>query len=163
MIFIAIGSNLSSKNFGSPISACLAALEKIGQNRIDILQISSWYETAPVPVSSQPNYVNGVIAVKTELDSLALLDVLLAIELEMGRRRSVSNAARIIDLDLLSYNADILAGGRLTLPHPRMTERAFVIKPMAEIAPDWQHPVSGAKITDILAELADQDIKLITA
>ena len=163
MIFIGIGSNLISKTYGPPISNCETAFELISQNHVDILHQSSWYETAPIPVSAQQNFVNGVVAVKTNLDSLQLLNVLLAIEIKMGRQRSEPNAARIIDLDLLSFNAKIIDSDRLTLPHPRLTERAFVVQPIAEIAPDWRHPISGLLITEILAGLTDQDIKLISA
>ncbi len=163
MIFIGIGSNLKSETYGPPISNCEAAFEQISQNRVDILRQSSWYETVPIPASTQQNFVNGVVAVKTNLDSSQLLDVLLAIEIEMGRQRSEPNAARIIDLDLLSFNAKIIDSDRLTLPHPRLTERAFVVQPIAEIAPDWRHPISGLLITEILASLTDQDIKLISA
>ncbi|MDP7101789.1 MAG: 2-amino-4-hydroxy-6-hydroxymethyldihydropteridine diphosphokinase [Rhodospirillales bacterium] len=163
MIFIGIGSNLKSETYGPPISNCEAAFELISQNRVDILRQSSWYETVPIPVSTQQNFVNGVVAVKTNLDSSQLLDVLLAIEIEMGRQRLEPNAARIIDLDLLSFNAKIIDSDRLTLPHPRLTERAFVVQPIAEIAPDWRHPISGLLITEILAGLTDQDIKLISA
>ncbi len=163
MIFIGIGSNLKSETYGPPISNCEAAFEQISQNRVDILRQSSWYETVPIPASTQQNFVNGVVAVKTNLDSSQLLDVLLAIEIEMGRQRSEPNAARIIDLDLLSFNAKIIDSDRLTLPHPRLTERAFVVQPIAEIAPDWRHPISGLLITEILAGLTDQDIKLISA
>ena len=157
------GSNLKSETYGPPISNCEAAFEQISQNRVDILRQSSWYETVPIPASTQQNFVNGVVAVKTNLDSSQLLDVLLAIEIEMGRQRLVPNAARIIDLDLLSFNAKIIDSDRLTLPHPRLTERAFVVQPIAEIAPDWRHPISGLLITEILAGLTDQDIKLISA
>jgi len=163
MIFIGIGSNLISETYGSPISNCEAAFELISQNRVDILYQSSWYETAPIPTSAQQNFVNGVVAVKTNLDSLQLLNVLLAIEIEMGRQRSEPNAARIIDLDLLSFNAEIVDNDCLTLPHPRLTERVFVVQPIAEIAPDWRHPISGLLITEILAGLTDQDFKLISA
>ena len=163
MIFIGIGSNLKSETYGPPISNCEAAFEQISQNRVDILRQSSWYETVPIPASTQQNFVNGVVAVKTNLDSSQLLDVLLAIEIEMGRQRLEPNAARIIDLDLLSFNAKIIDSDRLTLPHPRLTERAFVVQPIAEIAPDWRHPISGLLITEILAGLTDQDIKLISA
>ncbi|MDP7623762.1 MAG: 2-amino-4-hydroxy-6-hydroxymethyldihydropteridine diphosphokinase [Rhodospirillales bacterium] len=163
MIFIGIGSNLKSETYGPPISNCEAAFEQISQNRVDILRQSSWYETVPIPASTQQNFVNGVVAVKTNLDSSQLLDVLLAIEIEMGRQRLEPNAARIIDLDLLSFNAKIIDSDRLTLPHPRLTERAFVVQPIAEIAPDWRHPISGLLITEILASLTDQDIKLISA
>ena len=81
----------------------------------------------------------------------------------MGRQRSEANAARIIDLDLLSYNAEIIESKILTLPHPRMMERAFVVQPITEIAPAWRHPLTGITITEILAGLTDQDIKLIPA
>tara|TARA_B100000315_G_scaffold259931_1_gene318195 strand:+ start:18975 stop:19466 length:492 start_codon:yes stop_codon:yes gene_type:complete len=163
MIFIGIGSNLSSDIYGLPISVCEAAVDIISRNRVDILARSSWYETAPIPASAQPNFVNGVIAVETKLDSSQLLNVLLAIEIDMGRQRSVPNAARIIDLDLLSFNTETIESEHLTLPHPRLAERAFVVQPIAEIAPDWRHPFSGQVITEILATLTDQDITRISA
>ena len=163
MIFIGIGSNLSTETYGPPIAICETAIELISKNHVSIVQRSSWYETAPLPASEQPNYTNGVIAVKTNLDSLQLLNKLLSVEREMGRQRSEANAARIIDLDLLSYNAEIIESKILTLPHPRMMERAFVVQPIAEIAPAWRHPLTGITITEILAGLTDQDIKLIPA
>lgn len=124
---------------------------------------SAWYETAPIPASAQPNFINGVICVETALISLDLLAVLQAIETRMGRVRSIPNAARVIDLDLLAYNDDIVATKHLTLPHPKLTERAFVAQPIAEIAPDWCHPLTGVSIKKILSDLSDQEITRISA
>ena len=109
------------------------------------LRVSAWYRTAPVPASDQPWYVNAVAEVASGLPADALLAELHAVEAEFGRRRTVPNAARPIDLDLLDYHGEIAAGGpgRATLPHPRMTGRAFVLRPLADVAPDWRHPVTG--------------------
>jgi 2-amino-4-hydroxy-6-hydroxymethyldihydropteridine diphosphokinase len=119
---------------------------------------SSWYETSPIPISTQPNFINGVISIRTHLESLQLLKLLLKIESEMGRKRDVKNAARVIDLDLIAYNDEIIATKNLILPHPRLTQRAFVIEPIAEIAPDWKHPVLGLRIEKLKSTVAHQKI-----
>ena len=102
MIFIGIGSNLTSDNYNSKLDACRGSIELLRRNNIEISSQSSWYETLPIPASSQSNFINGVISVKTHLDSSYLLDLLLTIEAQMGRKRGVKNAARIIDLDLIN-------------------------------------------------------------
>jgi len=121
---------------------------------------SPWYETAPVPASDQPWFVNGVAAVETELGPEALLAVLHRVEAELGRARSVPNAARIIDLDLLAYGRIVTGGGvpeqregRLVLPHPRLHERRFVLQPLVDLAPDWRHPVLGRTARELLEDL----------
>ncbi|MFP6713108.1 MAG: 2-amino-4-hydroxy-6-hydroxymethyldihydropteridine diphosphokinase [Rhodospirillales bacterium] len=161
MIFIGIGSNLPSEKFGAPQAVCEAAVNHLAQNDIEVLRRSSWYETAPIPASQQPNYVNGVVSIGTNLDSLKLLDLLLDVESRMGRERYFSNAARIIDLDLLAYNDEIVDTERLCLPHPRLEDRAFVVQPILEIAPDWQHPHSRRSIQEILENLSEQEITRI--
>ncbi len=158
MIFIGIGSNLTSDNYNSKLDACRGSIELLRRNNIEISSQSSWYETLPIPASSQSNFINGVISVKTHLDSSHLLDLLLTIEAQMGRKRGVKNAARIIDLDLIAYNCEIVETETLTLPHPRLSQRAFVVRPIAEIAPDWRHPVLGLKINEVLTTLSDQKI-----
>ena len=162
MIIIGIGANLKSDLHNSIIEACETSLQLIKESNIDVICQSSWYETEPVPASSQPNFVNGVISVKTQLSSLELLKVLLSIETKMGRRRSKKNAARVIDLDLIAYHDDIVESELLTIPHPRLFQRAFVVKPILEIAPNWRHPVLGVSIGALLPPLANQKIKQLS-
>ena len=112
-----------------------------------------------MPASDQPWYVNVVAEVATPLSADELLAALHGIEDLFGRVRSVRNAARLIDLDLLDFRGEIASPqpGGATLPHPRMAERAFVLRPLADLAPDWRHPVSGASIQSLLEALpADQ-------
>jgi 2-amino-4-hydroxy-6-hydroxymethyldihydropteridine diphosphokinase len=121
--------------------------------------VSPWYRTAPVPASDQPWYVNAVAEVASDLSADALLAELHAVEAAFGRARTVPNAARPIDLDLLDFHGQIAAGGpgRATLPHPRMTDRAFVLLPLADLAPEWRHPVSGLTVRALIEALpADQ-------
>lgn len=114
---------------------------------------SHWYQSEPVPASDQPWYVNGVAIVETPLAPLALLETLLALERRFDRRRGVPNAARTLDLDLLDYRGRKMTTGRLTLPHPRLQTRRFVLAPLVEIAPAWRHPLSQHSAAALLAEL----------
>lgn len=158
MILIGVGSNLPSERYGSPLETCRAALAAVEAAGIAIRRRSRWYESAPVPPSGQPWFVNAVAEVETSLTPEALLAALHAIEERFGRVRRERNEARILDLDLLAYD-DLVRGGRSgpVLPHPRMQQRAFVLLPLAELAPNWRHPVTGARIADLIAELpADQ-------
>lgn len=143
MIVIALGANLPS-SAGAPaetLAAALAALEEAG---VRVEKRSRWYRSAPVPASDQPDYVNAVVLVATALDPKALLALLHRIETRFGRVRGAKDAARTLDLDLLAYD-DIVGDGAdgLVLPHPRLHERAFVLRPLAEIAPGWRHPTLG--------------------
>jgi len=161
MIIIGLGGNLPSARFGSPqatLNAALAALEEQG---LRVTARSRWYESAPVPLTDQPWFVNGVAAVETDLSPKALLALLLATEQHFGRVRSVPNAARIIDLDLLLYHDEVINDAEgLIIPHPRLHERAFVLLPLRDIAPDWRHPVLGLPLDDFIRRLpADQMIR----
>ena len=142
-VLIGLGSNLSGK-FGSPRGACGAALEALQNIGLKVIVRSPWYESVPVPISEQPHFVNGIVSIMTELAPAALLRQILKIERIMGRQRTKPNAARIIDLDLLAHGELICdgVGGFPVLPHPRLHERAFVILPLADLMPDWQHPLS---------------------
>lgn len=160
MILIALGSNLAGE-FGSPRSACEAALSALGERGASLLQRSPWFRSAPQPPSGQPDFINGVAEVSCRLDPGALLALLHEIEAQMGRRRSVANAARVIDLDLLDYHGRIhRVPGGLHLPHPRLASRAFVLLPLAEVAPDWVHPETGARLSDLIAAMPpDQGVE----
>ncbi len=158
-IFIGAGANLPHPSYASPRETLQAALLELDRRQACVLRYSPWYSTAPVPASSQPWYVNVVAQVETGLTADALLNLLHDIEELFGRVRSVPNASRLIDLDLLDYRGEISAGGpgRATLPHPRMATRAFVLRPLADLSAAWRHPVSGTPIQDLLAGLpADQ-------
>jgi 2-amino-4-hydroxy-6-hydroxymethyldihydropteridine diphosphokinase len=162
MIFIAIGSNDLSEIYGTPLENCEAAITLLERRKVAMIRKSGWYETVPIPASAQPNFINGVICVETHLTNIDLLTVLLEIEAQMGRVRSVKNAARIVDLDLITYHDEIFNSDRLVLPHPRLSERAFVAQPIADLAPDWRHPISGLLITEILAPLYKQEIRRVS-
>ena len=154
MIYIAIGSNLSYKNFRKPLDVCRAAVSALEKKGCYLLAQSRWYRSAPIPASTQPFFINGVVAIKTEKDPSSLMSQLHQIEYEFGRIRLQSNAARTLDLDLLSYH-DLIKEGPETplLPHPRMVNRSFVLFPLAEIAPNWLHPISGKCIRNLIADL----------
>lgn len=163
MIFIGLGGNLTCPTFGPPRATCGAALQIMEQRGIKIAARSRWYESAPVPISDQPWYVNGVVAVETAFDARELVLEVLEIENELGRRRTIANAPRTIDLDVIAHGDSVIEGDarhRVTIPHPRMHGRAFVLLPLAEIAPDWRHPISGTAIKDLIAALpVDQDCR----
>ena len=161
-ILIALGGNLDHPQFGSPRQVLEAALAELDRRRIRAVRVSPWYRTAPVPASDQPWYVNAVAEVEAGLSADRLLACLHEVEAVFGRARSTPNAARIIDLDLLDFRGQTAPGGpgRATLPHPRMTGRAFVLRPLADLEPQWRHPVSGASIQQLLEALpADQAIE----
>jgi 2-amino-4-hydroxy-6-hydroxymethyldihydropteridine diphosphokinase len=148
-ILIGLGANLPSP-VGPPKATLEAALARFEEHGLSLVARSSWLLTTPVPASDQPLFVNGVAQVATRLSPLDLLAALLAIERSFGRERGVANAARTLDLDLLAYGRLVMASPALTLPHPRMTDRLFVMAPLAELAPDWRHPVSGLRADALL-------------
>lgn len=161
-IFIALGANLEHPVHGPPRRALEAALDDLGHRGVFVRRVSPWYRTAPVPASHQPWYVNAVADVETALPADALLMRLHEVEDAFGRVRTVPNAARLIDLDLLDFHGETATGGpgRAILPHPRMEGRAFVLRPLADLAPNWRHPRTGASIRELLAALpADQVIE----
>jgi len=167
MIIVGVGSNLFSDNHGSPQQNCEAALGRLAERGDTVVARSPWYRTRPLPISEQPWFVNAVVRIQTDRTATQLLRQLHAIEQDIGRRRSMPNAARVIDLDLLDYDGQIVAGdsAELILPHPRMHERRFVLAPLRDIAPDWRHPVTGLTVDELLAGIdrqagsIDQDIE----
>ena len=156
MILIALGANLPGPA-GAPADALRAALAGLEERGVKILSVSSFYETPAWPDPEQPAFVNAVAAVETTLQPVELLTLLHGVETDFGRLRSAPNAPRTLDLDLLDYEGRVVTEG-VVLPHPRMTERSFVLVPLAEIAPAWRHPVTGEGVMDLLARLPDRDV-----
>lgn len=156
MKLVALGANLPSR-FGTPAQTLYAALKAMAQKEVWPVQISRVWKTAPVPFDpAQPWYHNAVAAVQTDKTPQELLATLLSIEAEFGRIRSIKNAPRLLDLDLIAYDDVVLADTPdLILPHPRMHERGFVLLPLSDIADEWAHPQSGALLEDMLAALPD--------
>jgi 2-amino-4-hydroxy-6-hydroxymethyldihydropteridine diphosphokinase len=154
---IALGSNLTSP--ADNLREATQRAKRLGK----VLVVSSFYETDPVGFTEQPQFVNAAMLLETELEPLELMRELLAIERAMGRDRTAAPAKgpRVIDLDLLLMGDVVLSGARsadglteLTVPHPAMAERRFVLEPLAEIAPGMVHPVSGWTVAEMLGRLA---------
>ncbi len=160
MIVIGLGANLPSERFGSPVETLEAALTALnGYRGVSVMRRSRWFESAPVPMSDQPWYVNGVCLVETDLSAGELLSILHEIEADFGRVRSEKNAPRVLDLDLLVYHELVTPDDHdFTVPHPRMHERGFVLLPMVDLIPGWTHPQSGADLKALIDALPLEQI-----
>ena len=134
--YVGLGANLGDRK--DTLQAALRLLDDLPEVRI--IRRSSLYETAPIGVTEQPEFLNAVVEVETTLPALALLRALLDIENLLGRVRTLRWGPRVIDLDLLVYGSDLIALPELIVPHPRLWERAFVLTPLAEIAPELVVP-----------------------
>jgi 2-amino-4-hydroxy-6-hydroxymethyldihydropteridine diphosphokinase len=154
--YVALGSNLQQPQV--QVSQALKALGDLPQTRVT--RRSSLYRTAPVGYDDQPDFINAVAEVETALAPIDLLRALLALEDRHGRERPFPNAPRILDLDLLLYDDVVMQTPELTLPHPRMQDRGFVMLPLAEIAPRLQIGPYGLA-SDLAAACADQGVQKI--
>jgi 2-amino-4-hydroxy-6-hydroxymethyldihydropteridine diphosphokinase len=141
-IILALGGNLAG-DYPSLEALLEAALSAFLHAGIRVVRRSGWWRSAAWPDPRAPAYLNGVALVETALAPRELMDALLALEASFGRSRSTQNAPRTLDIDLIAYGRAVIDGPGLVLPHPRAAERLFVMGPLAEIAPDWVHPVSG--------------------
>jgi 2-amino-4-hydroxy-6-hydroxymethyldihydropteridine diphosphokinase len=157
--YIALGSNLGDRE--EILAGATDRLGRLGR----VVARSSLYETEPVGYRDQPAFLNAVLALETELEPTPLLHALLVIERELGRDRShgVLNGPRILDLDLLLMGDSIVAEGELTLPHPALAQRRFVLAPLAQIAPQLRHPQLKQTMADLLAQLPNEGENRISA
>lgn len=154
LAYIALGANLGDP--AATVNAAFAALSGLPQTRL--VATSALYRTAPIGIADQPEFVNAAASVETTLTPEALLDALLAIEQQFGRVRAEKNGPRTLDLDILLYDEQIIATPRLTLPHPRLHLRAFVLYPLADLAPKLCIPGRG-QLAAWLPAVANQGIQ----
>ena len=160
MILIAIGANLPAGDGALPLTTCEEAVRAVCTiPGMTLVAQSTWYRSQAIPVSSQPDYCNGVIRMAGGIEPHRLLQALQAIEARFGRVRSVPNAARTLDLDIIDIDGLLHATPDLLLPHPRAHERAFVLYPLTDVAPDWRHPTLDQSAAALLAGLPPQKIK----
>jgi 2-amino-4-hydroxy-6-hydroxymethyldihydropteridine diphosphokinase len=156
--FVALGSNLAG-DLDCPASQVLRGFQRISAlPKTKLMRQSSLYQSAPVGYDAQPDFINAVVEISTQLSPQHLLDGLLEIEQLAGRERPFLNAPRVLDCDLLHYENTTLNSQKLTLPHPRMQARAFVLLPLAEIAPDFIIPNHGS-VVELSQNCKNQAIK----
>ncbi len=149
-VFFSIGGNIGDRQ-----ANLVKAITEIGQRVGKILVASSIYETKAWGIENQPDFLNQVLLVETALTPLATLETILTIELEMGRIRAQKWYTRIIDIDLLFFDDQIITSQQLTIPHPFLAKRNFVLAPLAEIAPDFIHPVLQKSIKALYLDSKD--------
>jgi 2-amino-4-hydroxy-6-hydroxymethyldihydropteridine diphosphokinase len=151
LIYLSLGSNVGDR--AANLERAIAALREAG---VQVLRRSLLYETEPVDFLAQPWFLNCVVEAETSLPPPQLLDALQGIERAMGSKKLVRNGPRIIDLDILLYDASVVSAPGMEIPHPRMAGRRFVLVPLAELAPELPHPVLAATIAELLAATHDK-------
>ena len=157
-VYLLLGSNL-----GDRLQVMQTARELIQKEIGEIHAVSSVYETAPWGVLDQPAFLNQVVKIQTELKAEEVLRIILEIEHELGRVRYERWGARVIDIDILYFRNLILESARLTIPHPRLHERRFTLIPLAEIAPDYVHPILNRSSLQLLASCPDDsEVKIFS-
>ena len=156
-VFLALGSNVGDREVNMR-----TAVARLGSDEIRVVRRSSLYETAPREMLDQPWFLNAVVEAETSLFPMQLLARIRDIERQMGRRRVTPKGPRNIDIDILFYGRSVIATTELEVPHPRIGERRFVLEPLAEIAPDFRHPVTGKTAVEMLAALEPQGVRRLS-
>ncbi|HVI06702.1 MAG TPA: 2-amino-4-hydroxy-6-hydroxymethyldihydropteridine diphosphokinase [Candidatus Binatia bacterium] len=154
--YLSLGSNLGDR--ARNIATAISSLREIGE----VAAMSSLYETEPVEFTDQPWFLNSAVALDTKASPAELMADILAIEEKMGRRRLVKKGPRVIDIDILFFGDQVVESSSLLIPHPSIAERRFVLEPLAEIAPDAVHPVSGKTVRQLRDALpAGQQVRRV--
>ncbi len=151
-VYIGVGSNL-----GDRLSNCKEAIKELSRSALKILRVSTIYESKPWGVTEQPTFLNLVVYGQTELTPYELLGRLKGIESALGRTETYRWGPRVIDLDILFYGDQIINDKELIVPHPYLTERIFVLKPLSEIAPELRHPLTGKTILEYLNDIEKEN------
>ena len=152
VVFLALGSNIGDRQIN--LQAAIHALEP----EVHPTACSPVYETPPWGYLDQPKFLNQVIKAETHLSPSKLLDYIKEIEQKQGRQETFRNGPRLIDLDIIFYDQEVIDSPPLTIPHPRLENRAFVLVPLADLAPHYMHPILGVSILDLLAKVDNQGI-----
>jgi 2-amino-4-hydroxy-6-hydroxymethyldihydropteridine diphosphokinase len=154
VVYLSLGSNVGDRE-----AELRTALSKLHSHDFQIERVSSLYETDPVEMRDQPQFLNIVLEARTTLYPMRLLLRIANIEREMGRRRTVTKGPRNIDIDILLFGRFTVETPQLQIPHPRMTERRFVLEPLVELSPDLRHPVTRRTMREILAQAPEQRVR----
>jgi len=155
-VYLGLGSNLGAREVNLQ-----AALDRLGGAGLCVSRVSPVYETEPVGFSNQGRFLNLVVETKTHLLPGLILPRIASIEQALGRQRTMRNGPRTIDIDILLYDSVTLRNAALVIPHPRMTERRFVLAPLADLAPDLRHPVTNLTIREMLERVTGQEVQRV--
>jgi 2-amino-4-hydroxy-6-hydroxymethyldihydropteridine diphosphokinase len=161
MILLALGANLPGPEGATPVQTCQAAIPRlVSVTGLTLIAVSNWYRTTPITPTAMPDFCNGVIRLEGEVMPNELMAACQGVEMEFGRvHDGKTNAARPLDIDIIDLNGQIRAVPAPILPHPRAHLRAFVLRPIADVAPTWRHPTLRLPVATLLAELPEQGIK----
>ncbi|MBI1211063.1 MAG: 2-amino-4-hydroxy-6-hydroxymethyldihydropteridine diphosphokinase [Alphaproteobacteria bacterium] len=158
MIYLALGANMPS-SVGSPEQTLRRVLALLPSRGVIVEAVSPFYRSPAWPDAADPPFVNVVARVRTRLPPADLMRALLQLESEFGRKRTVKNAPRTLDIDIVDYAGLVTDAPHLMLPHPRLHERAFVLRPLCDLAPDWRHPETGQTVSELLRIVGEDGLE----